>query len=273
MTAPLFHAHRRQPGFSMVELMVALAIGSVLTLVVAQLFQNTRSTNRAQEEAARMQENTRFALATIARTVRLAGYTSDPTVVAATIYDSAGPPRPALAGTDAAAPGSDTLTVRFQGGGAFVAGAEVADNTVVNCLGTPVLPDYAGVLPPSYNKFSISQGADLRNALFCQTTDGDNTAGTELVSGIEAMQVLFGEDTSNPADSVPNKFVRPSDVGNASKVVAVRVYLLISGTQGVRLDNTAISYPMAGETYAYPAGDMKLRRVATTTVTLRNRVP
>lgn len=256
---------RASRGFSMVELMVAITIGSLLTLVIAQLFSNTRGTNRAQEEAARMQENTRYGLATIARTLRLTGYKSDPRAVTTTIFTAL---TPALSGTDAASPGSDTLIVRYQGGGNA---AGVADNTVLDCLGVAVAPDFAGVTS-AYNRFSIATGADGNNALFCQTNPADLTAGTELVAGVEAMQVLFGEDTSSPTDSVPDRFIPPSTAGiNLDNVVTVRVYLLISSLQSVRLDNSTATYPLAGENYVY--NDLKLRRVATTTVALRNRVP
>ena len=268
MATQTAYAHRvHQSGFSMVELMVALAIGSMLTLVVAQLFANTRSTNRSQEEAARMQENTRFALATIGRTVRLAGYKSNPNATTTTIFPVA--TAPALTGSDVASPGSDTLIVRFQGSGT-AAGA--ADNTVLDCLGTAVAPDYTGTNTFSYNRFSISAGANGNNALFCQTNSADPTAGTELVSGIDAMQVLFGEDTSSPTDSVPDRFIAPGTAGiNMDNVVTVRVYLLISSVQSVRLDNSSATYTLAGQDYTYT--DLKLRRVATTTIALRNRVP
>ena len=108
--------------------------------------------------------------------------------------------------------------------------------------------------------------------MFCQTNPADLTAGTELVAGVEAMQVLFGEDTSSPTDSVPDRFIAPSTAGIVlDNVVTVRVYLLISSLQSVRLDNSAATYPMGGQNYTY--NDLKVRRVATTTVALRNRVP
>lgn len=253
----------RMQGFTLVEMMVALALGTLLAVVVAQLFANTRESNRTTEDAARIQESMRYAAAVIGRTVRIAGYKSDPTGDSATIFPAAAR---ALDGTNGAATASDTLIVRFQGAGPTTG---TADSTVLNCLGAAVAPDFAGT-NKSYNRFSIATGADGRNALFCNT-DAANPllAGTELVPGVEAMQVLFGEDTT--ADGTADRFVPVGSVTNLDNVVAVRVYLLISGSEGVRLDTAAANYTVGGVAYSFT--DKKIRRVVTQTIVLRNRAP
>jgi len=64
----------RQRGFTLVELMVALTIGLFLVGAVSTLFVNTRGSFDYASEIARIQETGRFALSTIARDVRMAGY-------------------------------------------------------------------------------------------------------------------------------------------------------------------------------------------------------
>lgn len=253
-------------GFTLVEMMVALALGLLLALVVAQLFANTRQANRSTEDGARLQENARYAAAVIGRVVRMAGYKSNPAALSTVIYPEF--VAPALNGLDGAGliP-SDTLEVRYQGTGPVTG---VADGTVLDCLGVPVAPDFAGTAV-SYNRFHIKQGADGRNALFCNT-DAVNAAanGTELVPGVDAMQVLFGEDRD--ADGSVDRFVAPQTVGlNIDNVLAVRVYLLMAGSEDVRVSGGALVFTMAGQAYNY--GDRKIRRVVTTTVALRNRAP
>ena len=68
---------RRQRGMSLVELMVAMTIGLIITVVIANLFIGTKETYRTQDDLSRMQENLRFAFQVIGRTVRLAGYRAD----------------------------------------------------------------------------------------------------------------------------------------------------------------------------------------------------
>lgn len=259
-------SRRNAAGFTLVEMMVALALGSLLAIVVAQLFANTRESNRAAEDTARIQEGMRFAGETIGRTVRIAGYKSDPRGDSALIFPSTAR---ALDGSNGAGTASDTLIVRFQGSGAVTG---TADNTILDCLGTPVAPDFAGTTK-SYNKFSIAAGADGRNALFCSTNPAAPTnPGTELVPGVEALQVVFGEDTTAaPGDGTADRFVPVGSVTQLDNVVAVRVYLLLVGTENIRLDTATANYTLAGVTYSY--SDRKIRRVVTQTIVLRNRAP
>jgi type IV pilus assembly protein PilW len=61
-------------GFSVVELMVAMAISLVLLAGVMTLFANSRSAYETNERLARIQENGRFGLEQIVRDIRAAGY-------------------------------------------------------------------------------------------------------------------------------------------------------------------------------------------------------
>ena len=251
-----------QGGFTLVEMMVALALGLMLSVVIAQLFSNTRVANLATEDAGRVQESMRYANDALGRTIRIAGYKSDPTAVSSTVFPAAAP---ALDDSNGAGTASDMLIVRFQGAGTA---PSTADSTILDCLGTPVAPDFVGI-NKSYNKFSIAPGADGRNALFC-STDPLVNPGTELVPGVEAMQVLLGEDTT--ADGAADRFLPPGTAGlNVDNVVAVRVYLLFAGRENVRIDASAQTFTLAGVAYNY--ADRKIRRVMTNTVALRNRAP
>jgi len=64
-----------QQGITLVELMIAMVIGLILTAGVSQIFISTQSTYRITEEQSRLQENARFALGFITKDVREAGYT------------------------------------------------------------------------------------------------------------------------------------------------------------------------------------------------------
>ena len=54
--APLPVAARRQAGFSLVELMIAITLGLVVLLAVGSIYMGSRQTYRVQEDNARMQE-------------------------------------------------------------------------------------------------------------------------------------------------------------------------------------------------------------------------
>ena len=60
-------------GFSLIELMIAITLGLLLTAGVIQLFSATKVTFNTNDAQARMQENGRFALETLKRQLRGAG--------------------------------------------------------------------------------------------------------------------------------------------------------------------------------------------------------
>lgn len=64
----------RQRGLTLIELMVAIVIGLILTAGVLQIFIGSQQTYRFQESLSRIQENGRFALETLARDLRGADY-------------------------------------------------------------------------------------------------------------------------------------------------------------------------------------------------------
>lgn len=65
---------KRQSGFSLVELMVAILIGSLLIIGVTELFNSSFRSGLSNSELAKMQENGRLALEVIGADARRAGY-------------------------------------------------------------------------------------------------------------------------------------------------------------------------------------------------------
>lgn len=63
-----------QKGMSLAELMIALALGLMLTLGLATLFSQTRQSFNQDEQVAIMQSGLRFAMETVMRDVTMAGF-------------------------------------------------------------------------------------------------------------------------------------------------------------------------------------------------------
>jgi type IV pilus assembly protein PilW len=63
-----------QRGFSLIELMVAILLSSLLLLGVLELYSNTSRTDRSGNELARIQESGRIAFELIGREARRVGY-------------------------------------------------------------------------------------------------------------------------------------------------------------------------------------------------------
>ncbi|MBS3804595.1 MAG: prepilin-type N-terminal cleavage/methylation domain-containing protein, partial [Oleiphilaceae bacterium] len=65
----------KQRGLSLIELMIALALGVILTLGVTQIFLGSNQTYRLTDGLSLVQENMRFALGNLQYNARMAGYT------------------------------------------------------------------------------------------------------------------------------------------------------------------------------------------------------
>lgn len=64
---------RRSRGFGLVEIMVALVLGLVVSMGIVQIFSASRGTFQSQNAAARMQEDARFVLSKMVEELRMTG--------------------------------------------------------------------------------------------------------------------------------------------------------------------------------------------------------
>ena len=276
-------AIRTQPGFSLVELMVAMTIGLIITMVIGQLFVGNQRTYTVLYENARIQENARFAVAMLDREIRMAGFKRSECAVVDCFFDSGA--NAALAGAnDGGTNLSDSIQVQFFGSDNTAATA--TDNSVVDCLGnskrmTERVNDTFLIAPDPAN--------GNEPTLFCQRA-GDLAPGTALVSGVESMEILYGED-SNQADAMKSadRYLPQGDPSlQMDRVVSVRISLLLRSQPGAAPSIDARKYNHFGSQYASgavpPAGDLgsvfnaaganldtRLRRIFQTTIALRNR--
>jgi type IV pilus assembly protein PilW len=182
-----------QRGYSMLELMVAIAVAVFLLAGLFSVLQNTRNTSNNQTALAQLQDNERIAMTIITETVQQAGYYPNPlnTTLAAgfptstvtTAFTQAG--QLLLGGVNPDVGGvGDFITVRYQSD---------ASNTILNCLGKS---DTVGVAHEY--RFSIATVGKV-TSLFC-TRDAD--AAIPLVNDVSNMRVYYGVDTTGVGNGV-----------------------------------------------------------------------
>lgn len=73
LSGTIENRNARSAGFSLVELMVAMVIGLIITFAVVQIFTTSRTTYQTDEGLARVQENGRFAAEFLSNDIRQAG--------------------------------------------------------------------------------------------------------------------------------------------------------------------------------------------------------
>ncbi|MBB6598678.1 PilW family protein [Luteimonas sp. MC1825] len=127
----------RSAGLSLIELMIALVISSLLVLGLVEVFAASRSAYQLSTGLARVQENGRFALDFMQRDIRMAGHLGCVNDQARFLPGNVTPSRPALASTFltaaqqlaenyAAAPESLRFDVGMQGHDAKIGGGGTA---------------------------------------------------------------------------------------------------------------------------------------------------
>lgn len=108
----------------------------------------------------------------------------------------------------------------------------------------------ARVLVPYVKTFFIANGANGTPSLW---VDKDGTP-TELIPGVEDMQVLYGEDTNG--DRLIDDWDSANNIVDMNTVLSVRVSLIVRSIDAVGTDET----------------DKRLRKTYTVTTNIRNRM-
>jgi type IV pilus assembly protein PilW len=272
----------RQAGLTIVELMVSIAVGLLVVLAVTGLLLSAKTGYIFQDEGARMQETGRYAIESITRAVRQAGYENWDTSATAMLA----PPEISanISGLDASglkesefgieAPlsksvnGSDVLAVRFTGSGRAPSG----DGTLLNCAGFGVAAPFDMETDRGWSIFYVALDKSGEPELRCKYF-GKTSWNTEAIArGIETFQVLYGLDTD--ADGIPNQFLNASGINKLDKqlileganveerlldknrrtlwkkIVTLKIAILVRSGQVVRADARALHYDLFSKEYA-----------------------
>jgi prepilin-type N-terminal cleavage/methylation domain-containing protein len=284
---------KNHKGFSLVELLVALAIGFVVILGVSGIFVNSRQNYSAQDESSKFQENIRLASELVSRTLKHAGHRAPSLTDASTDTEAAPLNRTSkivegVSSTEGLATtvgSQDTVTVRYQGNG-LVTQAGAAAGVITDCLGSSVgtvriAPDiYAPIV---FNTFAVQQ-VNGRPWLVCSTGIRSTTVGSDpvvaavpLIPDVEGIEVLYGifENPATGADPSPgtvSRYARSSDNPPRERISAIRVFLLMRSEADVSPITDTQTYTLAEKTYG-PFNDRRVRRVVEISAALRNWNP
>lgn len=238
-----------QRGLTLIEIMVALVLSLFLIAGVIQLFLGSKQTYRFHDALSRLQENGRFALDSMTRDIRMAGFCIPPNC------SSLPPPPGPINGTD------NSINLAW-------------------VLPQPPPPPPLVVDTRNYDialSTSASACPTAGNSLRLNSNGGGQQ---ELIEGVESMQILYGVcskadtdgDGVNDTSVVNPPYVNAATVGgNWVNVCSVRIHLLL-----VSLENNVVSEPQtiffpADTNTQWPVNDRCLRQAFSTTVRIRNR--
>ena len=285
----------RRNGWGLVEFLIAIALGLLLTLLASGLLLATASNYRNHSDSAWLADGGRYALQLMAQAIRQGAYINwdgdhappelDPDAPAAVDGRDAASISRSSDGIGAVLPpvanGSDVLALRFAGSGPGASG----DGSSVNCAGFGVAGATQG-----WSIFYVAAAADGETELRCKYRSASAWGADAIVRGVDSFQVLYGVDTDVPADGVPNTYLNATAVqamAGWKRVCSIKLALLLHGERNTRSDTLDARYDLFGPAYSDAHGEdvgvrvvesslspsqrLRARRLFHMTVALRNR--
>lgn len=176
-------------GFSLVELMVAMTLGLLMTAAIGTLFVANKTNYRQNTLIAEMQDNSRFAMQALARDIGMAGFMGGMTDIGAIARGSGTLPAiasdcgPGADGSGGWALDTAPLEVLNQpGAGATATYSCLGDESLVPAADVVTIRHVAG-LPAAELNTSASAATLRRNTFYLQT---NRTTGSLFFSGADA---------------------------------------------------------------------------------------
>lgn len=245
-----------QGGFSLVELMVAMVLGLLITAAAASLLNTNQRTFQLQQAESRLQEQGQLAMRFIVDDVRMSGFRDDSVAAALlpAIITTATGGIAASANDDDN--GNDRLTVSHharqdcEGNPAPGAGVDIEDMAYLDVI----------------NTYWVDDDGNLR----CRGNQATPlTSGVTLLAGVSSFQVLYGIDTTNH-DGIPfaGRYVTADDIGT-EVVLAVRLSVLLGARAPALGDGGEQTFYVLDEDVTLDTG-LSLFRQFNASVALRN---
>ena len=267
-----------QAGLTLIELMVAMALGLLIALAAAAALLVSRQGFFAVDAGSQLRDNARYAQDIVQRVGVQAGFknvfftsaTNAPRDTAPHVFGINDAKRTTTNGwdessgwgTNDAGKNSDILVLRAQTSTASAV-STASDGTMIDCLG--VAP--AAVPTSEYDRFisilHVQASSDGEPALMCsREAAGGGFEAQPLVQGVESFQVLYGVDNvvantapTGTTDSVPDRYLRADQLtvtgdqeatyDNWRRVRSLRIGLVLRSQPGSAIDTTTQTlYPL-----------------------------
>ena len=351
MILKLSYKKFRSRGFGLVELMISITLGLVLSTAVIQVFLASNSSSQLQESLAQVQENARFAMRIIGQEARMSGYMGCTSIGTISVSNNAVPgsavnfsPATVFVGQDnltngnalGAVIGTDSMQIK-KASEEFI---RIDSSVIPTATALPVNDNSLGIVAGDYVMVSDCLNADifrvtntplattkgkteLRHAsgatnsrgslgkiygpdaeifafetinYFVRDTGRDTAAGspiyalfvqqivagsggvmsaaTELLEGVEDMQLSYGVDTNN--DRNVDEYRSGATVADWAAVLSVKIALQMVGSENNVVGKTGSANAQSvvdvnGNVIAN--NDGRLRQVFTNVFAIRNKLP
>ncbi|MCK5895377.1 MAG: PilW family protein [Cocleimonas sp.] len=269
---------KNQHGFSLIEVMVSMIIGLLLSIAITNLYFNSQKASLSRSQYAELEDNGRLALDILTRTIKHTGYSSanasplageDRFIIAAVVDTNCGGINNVLndtlfgktADNKAVSTNSDSIGV------IFVGDAELNRDCSGEQLPVACYSGGVGSIDSTkiYSYFSVSTNTLGNPILNC--TGSRSNQPVEIAEGVENLQVLYGIDSN--ADNQVNRYVNVDDIISWDSVISVQLAILVRSLHEVKSKSESKSYRLL-DNNMITTSDKYQRAVFSTIIRLRN---
>ena len=285
--------HSLSHGFTLIELMISLVLGLLISAAVIQVYLTNTKTASTQKSGSELQEASVFGLQQLESHLRLANLGNSVTSITDTTAGGGiviSPKNIGLEPTDTSKNlyftrnggdsnitgiNSDQLTIQFKNTtGVKIADCESADVE----LGDTVIERY-------FVRSSSTTGQGL--VLACDAGRVDSSGvktyastdtkqfglnGQEFIIGVDQFKILLGIQTDAPSDAGLMRYLTASEYlalsGTKPPITAVKIGLIVRGSSPVIGSDVATSFKLLGATQPLKSGQPKLVRTTYESTTL-----
>ena len=281
--------YRSTSGFTLIELMISLVLGLLISAAVIQVYLTNTKTASTQKSGSELQEASVFGLQQLESHLRLANLGNSVTSITDTTAGGGiviSPKNIGLESTDTSKNlyftrnggdsnitgiNSDQLMIQFKN----TTGVKIAD-----CESADIDPK-ATVIERYFIRSSSTTGQGL--LLACDAgriTDTGITGlsanyqsgGSEVILGVDQFKILLGIQTDAPSDAGLMRYLTASEYlalsGTKPPITAVKIGLIVRGSSPVIGSDVATSFKLLGATQPLKSGQPKLVRTTYESTTL-----
>lgn len=281
--------YRSTSGFTLIELMISLVLGLLISAAVIQVYLTNTKTASTQKSGSELQEASVFGLQQLESHLRLANLGNSVTSITDTTAGGGiviSPENIGLASSDTSKNfyftrtggdsnitgiNSDQLTIQFKN----TTGVKIAD-----CESADIDPK-ATVIERYFIRSSSTTGQGLLLACDAgRVTDTGITGlsanyqsgGSEVILGVDQFKILLGIQTDAPSDAGLMRYLTASEYlalsGTKPPITAVKIGLIVRGSSPVIGSDVATSFKLLGATQPLKSGQPKLVRTTYESTTL-----
>ena len=285
----MISSYRSTSGFTLIELMISLVLGLLISAAVIQVYLTNTKTASTQKSGSELQEASVFGLQQLESHLRLANLGNSVTSITDTtagggivlslqnirVTDTAYSPFLTHTAGDTGFTSvsnitginSDQLTIQFKN----TTGVKIPD-----CESADIDPK-ATVIERYFIRSSSTTGQGL--LLACDagrvTTAGITglsanyqSGGSEVILGVDQFKILLGIQTDAPSDAGLMRYLTASESGTKPPITAVKIGLIVRGSSPVIGSDVATSFKLLGATQPLKSGQPKLVRTTYESTTL-----